>query len=53
MSINFKNEYIKCYQDKTRRYFIESYLSTFNADEGREVPFKVFPRQYEFLKSLI
>lgn len=52
MSINFKNEYIKCYQDKTRKYFIESYLSTFNADEGREVPFKVFPRQYEFLKSL-
>lgn len=52
MSFNFKEEYLKCYQDKTRKYFIESYLSTFNADEGKEVPFKVFPRQYEFLKSL-
>lgn len=52
MSVNFKEEYLKCYQDKTRRYFIEHYLSTFNADERKEVPFHVFPRQYEFLKSL-
>lgn len=52
MAFNFKDEYIKCYNDKTRKYFIEHYLSTFSADEGREVPFKVFPRQYEFLKSI-
>lgn len=52
MAINFKDEYLKCYQDRTRKYFIEHYLSTFSADEGREVPFKVFPRQYEFLKSI-
>ena len=52
MAFNFKDEYIKCYNDKTRKYFIEHYLSTFSADEGHEVPFKVFPRQYEFLKSI-
>ncbi|MBQ2407959.1 MAG: hypothetical protein II309_00865, partial [Bacilli bacterium] len=52
MAFNFKEEYAKCFLDKTRKYFIEHYLSTFNADEGREVPFKVFPRQYEFLKSI-
>lgn len=52
MAINFRDEYAKCYQDKTRKYFIEHYLSTFSADEGREVPFKVFPRQHEFLKSI-
>lgn len=49
---NFKNEYIKCYQDKTRIYFIENYLSTFNAMERRDVPFKVFPRQKVYLKSI-
>lgn len=52
MVFNFAEEYKKCYLDKTRKYFIENYLSTFNADEGREVPFKVFPRQHEFLKSV-
>lgn len=52
MAINFRDEYAKCYQDKTRKYFIEHYLSTFSADEGMEVPFKVFPRQHEFLKSI-
>jgi len=49
---NFKNEYIKCYQDKTRIYFIENYLSTFNAMERKDVPFKVFPRQKVYLKSI-
>lgn len=46
-------EYVKCLKDKTRQYFIEHYLSTFNADERREVAFKLFPRQIEFLKSLV
>ena len=52
MAINFAEEYTKCYKDKSRKYFIESYLSTFSADQGKEVPFKIFPRQYEFLQSL-
>lgn len=51
MQMNIKQEYIKCYQDKTRIYFIENYLSTFNAMERKEVPFKLFPRQKVFLKS--
>ena len=50
--MNFKEEYIRCLRDKTRKYFIEHYLSTFNADERKEVPFRLFPRQFEFLRSL-
>lgn len=46
-------DYIKCWKDKTRKYFIENYLSTFNADERKDVPFKLFPRQCAFLESLV
>lgn len=49
--LNIKEEYIKCFQDKTRIYFIEHYLSTFNAMERKDVPFKLFPRQKAYLKS--
>lgn len=51
--MNYKEEYMRCLQDKTRQYFIEHYLSTFNADERKEVPFKLFPRQIELLKSFV
>ena len=51
--MNKQEEYYKCLQDKTRKYFIESFLSTFNADERKEVPFKLFPRQVELLKSFV
>lgn len=51
--MNLQEEFIKCLQDKTRKYFIEHFLSTFNADERREVPFKLFPRQIELLKSFV
>lgn len=50
---NIRDEYIKCLSDKTRIYFIENYLSTFNADDRQEVPFKLFPRQKEYLRSLV
>jgi len=50
--LNYKEEYIRCASDKTRRYFIENYLYTFNADERKEDPFLLFPRQKEFLRSL-
>lgn len=46
-----QSEYIKCYQDKTRIYFIENYLYTFNAMERSEVPFILFPRQKAYLHS--
>jgi len=51
--MNIQEEYLKCCADKTRKYFIENYLSTFNADERKEVPFKLFPRQIELLKSFV
>lgn len=46
------NQYAKSYVDKTRIYFIEKYLSTFNASVGKLTPFSLFPRQKAFLKSL-
>lgn len=49
--LNYRDEYLKCYQDKTRIYFIENYLSTFNAMEMSEVQFKLFPRQKVYLHS--
>lgn len=45
-------EYIKAEQDKSRIYFIEKYLSTFNASKGKKTPFKCFPRQKAFLRAL-
>lgn len=45
-------EYGKAYKDKSRIYFIEKYLSTFNASKGKKTPFKLFPRQKVFLKTL-
>jgi hypothetical protein len=45
-------EYIKCYSDKSRIYFIEHYLRTFNGTEGREVPFMLFPRQKVYCEAL-
>ena len=46
-----QEEYLKCYQDKSRIYFIEHFLYTYNAMESLETPFFLFPRQKEFLRS--
>ncbi|MBP5457515.1 MAG: hypothetical protein J6Y37_13565 [Paludibacteraceae bacterium] len=48
---NKQTEYAKCYKDKSRVYFIENFLHTFNAMERKEVPFKLFPRQKAFMSS--
>ena len=45
-------QYAQAYSDKTRIYFIEKYLSTFNATAGKLTPFVLFPRQKAFLRSL-
>lgn len=50
--MDMREEYRRCFQDKTGRYFIEHYLSTFNADVVKETPFTLFPRQIVFLNSL-
>ena len=49
--MDYKLEYLTCYKDKSRQYFIENYLSTYNASERKEVPFKLFPRQIELIKA--
>lgn len=45
-------EYARGFNDKTRIYFIEHTLYTFNASKGRKTPFTLFPRQKAFLESL-
>ena len=45
-------EYTKCYQDKTRIYMIENYLTTFDATQNKTVPFKLFPKQKELVEAL-
>lgn len=50
--MNYKEEFLRCATDKTRIYFIENYLSTFDADTRKEVVFKLFPKQKEFISSL-
>ena len=45
-------QYIKAYSDKSRIYFIENYLSTFDGTEGRNVPFELFPRQKIYCETL-
>lgn len=48
----FAQEYIKCYSDKSRIYFIEHYLTTFDGTEGRDVPFILFPRQKVYCEAI-
>ena len=45
-------EYAKCFIDKSRTYFIERFLKTYSATDGKYVPFTVFPRQKVFLQNL-
>lgn len=44
-------EYVKCFKDRTGKYFIENYLSTFDAGSRKFVPFKLFPRQVKFVDT--
>lgn len=45
-------EYALSYADKSRIYFVEKYLSTFNANVGKKSQFLLFPRQKAFMRSL-
>ena len=45
-------DYAKGYADKSRIYFIEKYLYTFDATRGKKMPFELFPRQRVFLETL-
>lgn len=42
-----QNEYIKCFRDKSRIYMIQNFLKTYDATQGREVNFQLFPRQQD------
>lgn len=43
-----QTEYIKSYTDKTRKYFIENFLSTFDADRRKSVPLNYFQDKLNF-----
>lgn len=45
-------EIIKCMADRSRIYMIENYLSTYDLSKRKQVPFKLFPRQKDFVKAL-
>lgn len=45
-------EYIKCFQDKSRIYMITHFLKTYDATQGKEVLFSLFPRQKDMCHML-
>ena len=45
-------EYVKCYSDTSRIYMITNYLKVYDGTRGREVNFKLFPRQEVLCKAL-
>ena len=45
-------EYAKCYQDKSRIYTIQNYLTTYDATQSKDVPFQLFPRQQDLCRTL-
>ena len=47
-----RDEFIKCSLDKSYIRFIETYLSTMNADARKKMAFTLFPRQKVFLKTV-
>ena len=46
-----QSEYIKCFRNKTRVYMIENYLKTYDATQGKEVNFKLYPRQIKLCEA--
>ena len=45
-------DYVKSYNDKSRIYFIEKNLSTYDVNKRKNVPLILFPKQKEFLYSI-
>ena len=51
--LDIQDEWIKCYQDKTRIHMIKTYLKTRDVTQGnKNVPFKLFPKQEEYIRNL-
>lgn len=47
-----QQEFAKNYMDTSRIYMIEHYLKTYDATQGQDVPFKLFPRQQDLCRTL-
>lgn len=46
-----QNEYLKCLNDRSHTYMIETYLKTYDATQKKEVPFHLFPRQRDLCEA--
>ena len=47
-----RDEYAKCLSDSSRVYMIQNYLKTRDTTQGKDVPFKLFPRQQDLCHLL-
>ena len=47
-----REEYAKCFYDKSRIYMIQHYLKTYDATQRKMVTFNLFPRQQDLCKTL-
>ena len=49
---SLREEYSKCFNDKSRVYMIKNYLKTYDATQQKDVPFNLFPRQIDMCQTL-
>ena len=47
-----QEEYARCVVDTSRIYMITHYLKTYDATQGKDVPFNLFPRQQDLCRTL-
>ena len=50
--VTLQKEYIRCFKDKSRIYMIQNFLNTYDATQGKQVKFMLFPRQQDICKTL-
>ena len=49
---SLREEYSKCFNDKSRVYMIKNYLKTYDATQQKDVAFNLFPRQIDMCQTL-
>ena len=50
--VKLRQEYSRCFFDKSRIYMIQNFLKTYDATQSKEVPFNLFPRQKDLCATL-
>lgn len=49
---SLRDEYSRCFNDKSRVYMIKNYLKTYDATQQKDVAFNLFPRQIDLCHTL-